>query len=1276
MPKFNQYQAQAINASIKENVLLAAGAGSGKTKTLSEKVYKIVSEGLVDPSEILVLTFTNKAAFEMKERIIKIFREKAKEGSEEAKILADKIVSSHIQTFDSFSLDLVTRYSSELGLASSISIMNESILESKQKEILDEILHDYYLDKPGHSRERILNSFSKFNTRDDSASKQMILSIDFELNKFLDRKKKDFMDNYDSYFLNDEFFAKAWSKRVAFYRQQIKDTVAKTYFLLSCLSNDNEPISLDSILRRFDDKSFLSYWPNGDEVSDKYVQAFLNIYQELLTCDDKEFFNLVIQRYQEAGAEQYLAGVNLMNHRYPKNPLGSFLYSNIRGILKDYLYPITLRYETDYEKEKDFCFSFKDDIHLIFDIIKEMNDKLRQYKEITGTYSFSDISTMAIELLTNPKHEKAADEIKNTFKCVLIDEYQDNNDIQEEFLNAITSKGASLFCVGDAKQSIYRFRNSNVQLFMDRKEAYQNKKADGQVIEMNWNYRSYIMLLEDINAIFSQYMSKNHGGLDFVGGETLGYDPAIQKPMADNGEYGMNLLTYSPIEGEHDDTTTSEARTILQDIQQKIENEYPVLNGDGTLRPCRYSDFAILIKKKRQFAPYQKLFDEYGIPLNNQLDDHLSEIDAIMLLQSLITLISVYLLPFEERMESKENLVHLFLSVARSYIYGKEEGYTDEHIYQIFEKKDIKAIYQDPIFLKIDDFCKRHQESLFSEIYLDLLEEFGVQRKLPTVGSLNDNLAKIESLFRIVKAQERAGEGIQDFVNLFKNLSKYQIEVTASTVNERENAVQLMSIHKSKGLEFPLVYLPVQDNYLSRESNMSKPLSTFSKEYGVLLPNFQLYQKVDRLLLQSYKEEEGSADENINEHVRLFYVALTRAKEACYIVGNKKKSGYKGKENLYEMLNSLYHYEKITDTYRKSGKKFSSVASLLDSYDEHVRLYKESYDKRIQKDQPRFASYSEEEFALAFTCYRQATLEKYEEAIREDFGAIAKAILVEYKEKILNLDLETRQAIYLKFKYTLSTTKEDLKTGAAYLGETELDFFYTDKTKSTSFLKLVVENKLTNNKEKLLSAVLFVLEGIKDPFYETYYDERYLRHRHLVLTKPTKVGNGKKVYPSFPVSDETLTFKTYTKPKRASKEASDEEVEEFKKKAIYGTHLHALMETVDLKKKDTSFIQDKRDKKILDNVLKLPVFADLENAKVYGEYEYYDAELRSEGIIDCLIVKEDCILIIDYKTKEIDDPAYENQLATYKRNIETLFPGKPVSTYLLSLINAELKEIN
>ena len=1313
-PKFNLEQQAAIDASSKHNILISAGAGSGKTKTLSERVFRLIDSGEVLPSSLLVLTFTNNAAHEMKERIIARFKEA---GSH----LAEEMPSAHIQTFDSFSQYLVSTYAGRLGLSNQIKIANASVMDAKKAVLLDQVLNRYYEDP--ELRKRLFATFKKFATRDEKKIKSILLDLDRQLEKMLPSAKKEFIERYDERFLSDDACDKFLSEFIEEKKQVIISALYEAYFLERHYEDVvGETRTPERAKQAFADEHLFQKDYSTFLFDEKYFcQA---IYEAILPMLDKQGmdFVLAVQGFEMAYGHigKSVLKKNLADPDAEERvkaiwkPMRSLFFTE-KALLSD-----VKGLGDDKAKIYGLIQSFGEDIHLFFDIIVELENALFDYKKSINTFTFADISTLALRLVSEPEYEDIAKELRGRFKYIMVDEYQDTNDFQEVFINSLLQPdehgdAAHLFCVGDAKQSIYAFRNSNVALFRARQAAYERSSVD-EVIHMNRNYRSGKPLLSQINYIFERYMTLRNGSIEYADKkEQLTYDDEVDiygKPYDHFGIYRI----LPPKEVSKKDQRDYEAHAIISTIVKMIEEGYPVYDrAIGGLRPCQYRDFAILTRQKKSFTYYQSLFNEAGIPLNVSVTANLREIDAIILLQSILSLIAW------KRCDIECDVKHLFASVARSYAYQ----YSDDQIYDLITKDDdLASILADPIMQSIDAFCACHEESSFSTIFLDLLSAFHIIDRLYLIGDVDNNIAKIESLHQMVLSEEKAGEGLPEFVRLFGSIKKYELDLSVENDFEIENSVDLMTIHASKGLERKIIFLPSSQNKISRGNPMTKPSYDFSSRYGVLLPNYILPEDEDSGTVYSlpyrlFRNHQKEADPEMDEHVRLLYVALTRAENAIYIVGDDPhKEG-----SLYEMLSSIPHYEAFND--KLVAEKLSEGVLSQSDYDHYLALVGFTQNAKLplaitDLGEERYATYeaiadkyfkAPEEDALTqliekmklnlYSHYHDIYSKRYPSDLDfqaklyaayhypdakvdtfRDLAAYISSLWAQPDEEEPEYELHSgllgqSQAKQAKPSHVNhAPSEEDIRNQVEAFGKAVLDedcgYFGLKPKEGEEHKSLAKE---------LLNAYASALDGYDDVLHTSYASADY---PDTTLTCPWNKNGPHGVFslhiydlPKSQINDDPIKFKVREQQRASKKQTPTDDDTPVKQFLGRGVRLHRLMELVDWEKKDASFIPSPKDRALVESVISLPIIKTQSGGKFLPEYGYYDEDLKTTGFIDLLIIKDGMYTIIDWKTKNIDDDAYGDQLHVYQRNVQRIFgvDKEHIRLALVSLADQQVKMV-
>ena len=1301
---FNKDQLSAITAPITEDVLVAAGAGSGKTKTLAEKVYRIIANGEVKPSELLVLTFTDNAAHEMRNRIIKVFKDNHQDD------IAEQVACAHIQTFDSFARYLVASFADVLGISSNINLANSDVITAKKNVLLDEILHSYYVDE--NKRQRLIKTLCKFNMSGDENTKTVILDLYKQLDKLSLEKKEQIINHYDEKYLSEAYFKRVINELVAANKRTIIDTIKEAWFIeknYDVIFGDNPAL----IAQLFTNKDAFEIDENlCSFANDPYNQKTYQRLKDALRSEPNDF----LKKIKELASDETLLPSRMKGKDFESDKdieVNKIFRSLFKGDDKrlDSLLLID-----SFDKEIDKLKYFQDDIALMLEIIKKLDQGVNDYKRVTNSFEFNDILLKAVSLLTNPKYETAAKSVRNQFKFIMVDEYQDTNDFQEDIINSLLKEKedgsrAHLFCVGDAKQAIYGFRNSKVELFVKRQEDYRSGEGH-RVITMHKNYRSGKALLHEINHVFNFYMTLAHGGIDYAfGNESLEYDDEVG--LYSNYKYddfGVSRIT--SISGKDNDAFPEksaalwEAYAIAHDIKEKVDNHFQIYKrtSEGSkLMDCDYDDFVIIMRTTKGFDDYQRIFKECNILLNNKLKGDLREINAILLIQSLVELIANEMY---EGLNSQKDL--LFASVARSYIYR----YKDQVIYDILKDHDESKMDEDKIMQDVHAFVEKNRDSSAYEFFTNMINDFGIVTNLCYIGDIENNVSKIESLAAILSSQEDMGDGLEEFVNLLNIIDKYAMGISTDTTVKTAKAVDMMTIHASKGLEQKIVYLPVSFNKMSTGNNSEKPDYIFDENYGIVLPyynydendvdeegnvNSVVYETLPSLLIKK-----SDKDPERDEHVRLFYVALTRAENIVYIVGDRPKDeeGDKKSENLYGMLSYLPHYLKLDEEYaikKINEHKIDKVK--YQNYLNTIEIIKGIH--LMSKDDLSESSY--QTYNKLFNKYYSDNLTNL---LNKQVHHMLYDLFKEYYLEFVNMtrDANNDANVYALYKYNdefasfeeLEAVANEDSESPADLGQAINEFvtavcdgdlvYFLGSTKAKEMKSLTVDNIPYGLFDVLMPVFVRFFDDQKRFLFESYENKDF--KDHVIAYDYNDFEHGYTDYDAedviakfldLPTDDTKISFPEIIKERASKQRHYEESLEDTVPDQILtrGVYLHRLMELVNFVSKDTSFIKNEKDQKLIDNVLSNPVFDDLSTAKIYKEYGYYDELLQTTGFIDLLYFKGSECCIVDYKSRSIDDEAYERQLHVYQRNVQSLFNinKEHVHLYLLSLSENRIKEV-
>ena len=838
--KWTKEQSDAINLD-NNNIIVSAGAGSGKTAVLTERVLRKIKDG-VHIDELLILTFTNAAAKEMKLRIRKAL---IKNGYEKEASIID---SAYITTFDSYSLSLVKKYNYLLNIDKSINITSDIIISIEENKVLDEIFDTYY--DSDYSK---FNSFIKdFCYKDDNELKKLLLKLYKKIQLRID--KEDYLKNY----IEINYADKKIEHDIYDYFNLIKEKIDYIELLFKDLSN--------------------------------YVDIdFINKLENILN----PLFN--ISSYDDVS----MLDINISKVRLPNNSLeeAKVIKAKISEALKD-IKKLCI-YENSEEIKKEIL-STKSNIEMIIELISLFDKKITKIKHDNSLYSFNDISSLAIKLVK--EQSDVREYLKNKFNEIMVDEYQDTNDIQEYFISLISKD--NVYMVGDIKQSIYRFRNANPYIFKNKYDLY-DKSQNGIKIDLVKNFRSRKEVLKDINLLFDYLMSDEIGGANYKKEHEMNFGLDNYNKESTDQNYELEVLTYD--EEVNYSNSEKEAFIIADDIINKTNSNYMVYDKDtNKLRKVKYSDFVILIDRSSDFELYKKILEYKSIPVSLFKDEEIKNDYDILVIKSIMKII----ISIDKEDEGNE-FKYAFLSLGRSFLFNCN----DKELFEIFNKNSFKDTL---IYKKCLELYNYYYDESFKVFFLKLLEIFNYEENLLKLNNIYIGRNRIEYFYNLISDFESDGKGVEEFILFLDEVFKSDNKASFSLNNENTNSVKIMTIHKSKGLEFPVCYFSsFKKEFSYRELN---DLILYDNKIGIVVPYFNKYYKdtiYKNMLKTSVRKEE------ISEKIRLLYVALTRAREKMIIVIPKIDNDKLVNKTSYDKLKFKSFLDMITYIYYEIEKYIS-----------------------------------------------------------------------------------------------------------------------------------------------------------------------------------------------------------------------------------------------------------------------------------------------------------------------------------------------------------------
>ena len=851
---FTKEQELAISSDGR-NIIVSAGAGSGKTAVLSARVMRKLSDG-IDIDKLLILTFTNEAANEMKTRIRNLIIK-----NKLTKQL-DLIDLAYITTFDSFALSLVKKYHYLLNVTKDIKIINSETIKIYKYKLLDTIFEDMYDD---NDFQVLINDFC---LKDDKSIKDFIIMLDEKLDLLIE--KDNYLDNYLDNYYNEEYL----DNLIHQYENLIKEKI-----------NELKDIYTD----------FLSYI--NDNLASKLDTWFKLLFNGNKYSDYLLFKNYPSVRFvgvDEAGIET-------------------------RDILKNKIKEINELLRFDSVKNiKSSLLDTQKYLKVIIKIIKKLDKEVLEYKDQYQIYEFNDIAHMAIKIVKN--NPLVAEEIKASFNEIMIDEYQDTSIIQETFINCIANN--NVYMVGDVKQSIYRFRNANPYIFAKKYDRYSNN-LDGMKIDLTKNFRSRNETITNINEIFNLIMDEEIGNANYQLSHNMIF--GNDKYNLEDTKVNNSLEIYNYDLDSNPEFTKEEKELFIvsEDINKKIRNKYQVFDKESNkLRNITYGDICIITDRNKYLGLYKKILEYQGIPSVIYMDEELNSDLIVLVIKNLISLVyHVNNKMFDDKFR------YLFTSVARSFLFS----YSDDVIYKILNERN---------YFMTDIVKKASNINLLRPISVvinDIICEYQVYDKLLQLNDIEKNIIIIDNLIGMANNLDDLDYSLLDFVDYLDDTINMGLSVKYSVNTGVNNAVKIMNIHKSKGLEFSLCYFVGMHNKFTIKDTTNKNL--YSEKYGIIMPYLFDNELENTILKDIYVYDYFK--EEISEKIRLFYVALTRCREKMIIVTSLNKENDK--------YNNL-----VPSNVRIKYRSFLDILNSLKVIDKYIvnkeANYTHDYDKVKLKD--------------------------------------------------------------------------------------------------------------------------------------------------------------------------------------------------------------------------------------------------------------------------------------------------------------------------------------
>ena len=924
-------QKQAINEK-GSNILVAAAAGSGKTAVLVERIIKKVVEEGIDIDKLLVVTFTNAAASEMRERVLDAIYKKLDEDPNNEKLLRQITLlnKASICTIDSFCLEVVRNNFYELeNVAPNFRIADTTEIELLKQEVIEDIFEKKY-EEEDKDFSKLIHTYTSY--RDDTPLKDLILKIYgyIQSNPFPEKwlSEKVEMFNRENN-LDDDFSTTPWGKVLL---KEIDDEL------------------IDGI-------SFLESAAKTLEVNPDLEKFFQTIRNDIDMLNN-------LKNNLDNWDKAYEINTNLKFVTWPRNKVDSLEKDeakSIRDSVKENLKVLNNILVCDSKTANQDIFDMYSILVELKDIILEFGEEFSKRKREKNIVDFQDVEHFALKILIKEENGEVvpsdiAKKYQEKYQEIAIDEYQDSNLVQEYILNSV-SKGNNIFMVGDVKQSIYKFRQAMPELFIGKYKTYKNKvdktTDDDLKIQLFKNFRSRENVLYFTNLIFQDIMSDNLGDIEYNEDEylNLGADYPEEKQ---NLKTEIDIIDLSDedieLEFEKDDeekiededrieNVELEARFVANKIKELVDDKFKVWDRkEEKYRDVKYKDIVILLRSTSSPAPvYEQELLNLEIPVfSDSSQEYLDSIE----IQTIMSLLKVIDNPMQD--------IPL-VCVLRSYI-GK---FTDnelvkirltdsyDNFYTCMQKAiiDVDSNLKEKIqhfFDKLDKWRKEKEYLALDELIWKIYSDTGYYNYVGLMPNGDLRQANLKMLFQKAKDYESSNfKGLYNFINFIDKLKISSGDMgSAKLIGENDDVVRIMSIHKSKGLEFPVVFLSSTGKQFNLNDLKEDVLLHQEMGIGAKYIDYDKQVKYDTLSKLAIKNK--ILLETLSEEMRILYVALTRAKEKLFITGVTRDF----KKDLEKIDSNIERYPKENDKINpilvKKCKKYLDWILLVYQYEKKL----------------------------------------------------------------------------------------------------------------------------------------------------------------------------------------------------------------------------------------------------------------------------------------------------------------------------------------------------
>ncbi|GAF14560.1 ATP-dependent nuclease, subunit A [Bacillus sp. JCM 19046] len=888
-----QWQAISLKGG---NILVAAAAGSGKTAVLVERIVRRIIDPLdeVEVDRLLIVTFTKAAAAEMKARIgERIEAELSLNPTAHLKRQRQLLNRANISTLHAFCSELIRKHYYEVNVDPTVRIANDTERELLKEEVLDAVLEAHY-EKPLEEAApfyTMVNAYS--NDRSDQGVRKLILEL------YLRSRAHPEPAN--------------WLKEVVWMYEREYERLEETKWGQEFFKHAKEQIQAVQLMH----EKALRLAGAADGPAHyggilQFEQENLVRLEALTTWDQlyealKSFkWDRLPGKKKEMEFDQELADKAKSYRDEAKKELGKV--ANQLGM--------------DEAGHLAAIKQMRERIGMLVQVVQTFAEEYKKTKQVKALMDYDDLEHLALAILsreTITEPSAIANTYQTHFQEVLTDEYQDTNQVQEAILNLL-SNGHNRFMVGDVKQSIYRFRLAEPGLFIEKQESYdtlstpleQLDESLGIRIDLADNFRSRNEVLDAVNYVFEQTMDKQVGEVTYDQTQSLRYGNVDYETDTSGYEVEIALLEREAGEEEDDEASgvsaaEKEALWTANKINAFIDSNYPVFDKETKqLRPVEYRDITVLMRSLPSAPTYLDVFKQAGIPAYSDRDEGYFRHVEVQIMLSLLHIIDnpYQDIPLAAVLRSpivglsEQELAEIRLMRKQGHFYEAVKDVVSEHVVQegkeqetYLQQRLANASWQGKVALfdqHLQKWRVRARSTPLASFIWELFLETGYDAYVGGLSAGKQRQANVRALYDRAKTFEKTSfRGIFRFLRFIERMEEQGDDFdSARTLSEQENVVRIMSIHKSKGLEFPVVF--VVDMWKSFNLMDVKRSTQIHQSLGFGSIYVDTHRRLKTSTLPEIAIKQVQEREQISEELRVLYVALTRAKEKAILVGSVK----------------------------------------------------------------------------------------------------------------------------------------------------------------------------------------------------------------------------------------------------------------------------------------------------------------------------------------------------------------------------------------------------